>query len=103
MLAVAACLKAMNCPRKLKVATTKYVAEDSTSSFLEFAGKLGVETYVAPYDFSSSAYKGLRDYEAGYVKEGVGAGGAALYASIRGVGIDRVIARTESLYGEIAE
>jgi uncharacterized protein (TIGR00303 family) len=102
MLAVAACLKAMNCPRKLKVATTKYVAEDGTSSFLELAGKLGVETYIAPYDFSGSAHKGLRDYEAGYVKEGDGAGGAALYASLKGIGADCVIARTESLYGEFA-
>ena len=36
-------------------------------------------------DFSSCAHPALRDYEAGYVKEGVGAGGLAVLASLAGL------------------
>jgi len=35
--------------------------------------------------FFNSRHQQLRDFEAGYVKEGVGAGGLALLASLRGV------------------
>ncbi|MDR3279146.1 MAG: TIGR00303 family protein [Synergistaceae bacterium] len=103
MLAVAACLRAMGNTGKIKVATTKYVASDETSSFNATAAELGVETYVAPLDFSSSPYKGLADYERGYVKEGVGAGGIVLYASYKGVDVSRIIARTNELYKNILE
>jgi uncharacterized protein (TIGR00303 family) len=102
MLAIAACLRALGNDRALTVATTKYVANDSTSSFSELASRLGVDTYVAPLDFSSSPHKGLRDYEEGYVKEGAGAGGSVLYASWRGIGAGEIIARTNELYREIA-
>ena len=74
MLAVAACLRAMGCEREITVATTRYVVNDQTASFTELAQRLRVETYSAPLDFSQSPYKGLRDYEDGFVKEGVGAG-----------------------------
>ena len=103
MLAVAACLRAMGCEREITVATTKYVADDKTASFCELARLLGVETYSAPLDFSLSPYKGLWDYEEGFVKEGVGAGGAVLYASWKGVKADEVVVRTNKLYREIVE
>jgi uncharacterized protein (TIGR00303 family) len=103
MLAIAACLKTLDPSRKIKVATTRYVAEDPSASFRELADELEIDTYVAPYDFSGSPYGGLRDYEAGCVKEGVGAGGAALYASWSGVGVERIIDRTNSVYREIIE
>jgi len=103
MLAVAACLKALGDSRRLTVATTKYVASDASSSFSATASQLGVETYVAPLDFSASPYKGLADYELGYVKEGVGAGGSVLYAARAGVDVSRVVARTNDLYRDILE
>ena len=103
MLAIAACLRAMGNEREITVATTRYVVNDSTSSFSELARLLGVDTYSAPLDFSGSPYKGLRDYEEGFVKEGVGAGGSVLYSSWHGVGADEVIAGTNGLYREIVE
>lgn len=103
MLAVAACLRAMGDTREITVATTKYVAIDKTSSFYELGEKIGVKTYAAPLDFSESPHRGLRDYEAGYVKEGVGAGGSVLYASWRGVGVGEIVARTNELYREIID
>ncbi|MDR3165652.1 MAG: TIGR00303 family protein [Synergistaceae bacterium] len=101
MLAVAACLRALGDYRPVTVATTKYIAGDPTSSFASLSAVLGVDTYVAPLDFSASPFKGLRDYEDGYVKEGVGAGGSALYASWNGVDISEVIRATNSIYAEI--
>ena len=103
MLAVAACLRAMGCEREITVATTKYVADDKIAAFRELARLLGVNTYCAPLDFSGSPHKGLRDYEEGFVKEGVGAGGAVLYASWQGVKAEDVIIRTNELYREIIE
>jgi uncharacterized protein (TIGR00303 family) len=103
MLAVAACAKAFGISRKITVATTKYVADDRSSTFKELALELGVETFIAPLDFSDSPHKGLKDYEEGYVKEGVGAGGSLLYASWKGVGQGEVIARTNSIYREISK
>jgi uncharacterized protein (TIGR00303 family) len=102
MLAVAACWKVFGSLRKITVATTKYVAEDKSSNFNELAAELGVKTYIAPLDFSTSPYKGLQDYEKGYVKEGVGAGGSLLYASLSGVTPEKIIARTNLIYGEMA-
>jgi uncharacterized protein (TIGR00303 family) len=102
MLAVAACLRELGCDREITVATTKYVANDQSTSFGELAHRLNVKTYVAPLDFSSSPYRGLSDYEAGYVKEGVGAGGSVLYASWKGIGVDAVVKKTNEIYGEMA-
>ena len=102
MLAVAACLRALDDYRPITVATTKYIAQDASSSFASLASTLGVETYAAPLDFSASPFKGLRDYEDGYVKEGVGAGGSVLYAAWNGVDISEVIRATNSIYGEMA-
>ena len=103
MLAVAACLRAMGCDREITVATTKYVVNDETTSFSELARLLGVDTYSAALDFSDSPHRGLLDYEKGFVKEGVGAGGSVMYASWLGVGTGEVVARTNELYREIVE
>ena len=102
MLAVAACLRALNDGRPITIATTKYIGKDPSSSFASLASALEAETYVAPLDFSASSFKGLRDYEDGYVKEGVGAGGSVLYAAWNGVDVSEVIRTTNSIYGEIA-
>jgi uncharacterized protein (TIGR00303 family) len=101
MLAVAALLKSLDDTLSPVVATTKYVEQDASSSFRDLAGQIGVETYAAPLDFSASPHRGLADYEKGYVKEGVGAGGSVLYAKRMGVSADRVIARTNSIYTRI--
>jgi uncharacterized protein (TIGR00303 family) len=103
MLAVTACVRAMGNDRDITVATTKYVANDTSSSFRELAGKLEVNLYAAPLDFSKSPHKGLSDYEEGFVKEGVGAGGSVLYSSWLGVGVDEIVARTNEIYSKITK
>ena len=78
MLAVSAVLRHQGYNRPLFVATTRYVVEDKSAHVKEIAQELGVEVYSAPLDFSHSSFPGLSDYERGFVKEGVGAGGAAV-------------------------
>jgi NaMN:DMB phosphoribosyltransferase len=106
MLAVAALLKALGrrgvALGKLPlVATTKYVQCDRNADFSVLARSIGVETWAAPLDFSRSPHRGLAEYENGYVKEGVGAGGALYYAERLGVAAERVIERTCARDGEM--
>ena len=101
MMAVAALLRDMKVTRPLLVATTKYICRDRTSCFVDYAEKIGVEWYSAPLDFSASKFPGLADYEKGYVKEGVGMGGAVWYALQNGATIERITDRTEKLYSDL--
>ena len=101
MMSVAAILRDMGVKRDLLVATTKYVHQDKTSCLEEYAEKIGVRWYAAPLDFTHSRYPGLADYEKGFIKEGVGAGGAVWYAQQHGVSMERIQAKTEALYGKL--
>jgi uncharacterized protein (TIGR00303 family) len=101
MLAVAALLKAFGAQRLPLVATTKYVYHDRNADFSALAASIGVETWAAPLDFSRSSHAGLREYEDGFIKEGVGAGGAVYYAEREGVPVERIIETTNRLYGKM--
>jgi uncharacterized protein (TIGR00303 family) len=106
MLAVAALLRALDGQggKKLPlVATTKYVQRDRKAEFSALARAIGVETWIAPLDFSRSPHRGLAEYEKGYVKEGVGAGGAVYYAERLGITAEQVTERTNALYGEMMD
>lgn len=101
MMSVAALIRDCGNDRPLLVATTKYVAQDKSASFERYAVDIGVDSYAAPLDFSKSKYPGLADYEKGFVKEGVGMGGAVWYAQREGVSMERIIKKTEELYEKI--
>lgn len=98
MSAVAALIRDMGITRPLLIATSKYIIEDKSSCFIEYAEKAGVEWYAAPLDLSGSKYTGLSDYEKGFVKEGVGMGGAVWYAIKNGATMKDIIDRIEHLY-----
>lgn len=101
MMAVAALIRDCGNTHPLMVATTKYIVNDSSACFKEFAEQIGVRSYAAPLDFSGSKFSGLADYEKGFVKEGVGMGGATWYAMQKGAALQQIIARTEQLYEEV--
>ena len=103
MLAVAALLRDLGETRHLLVATTKYVYKDPTSCFDKYAEEIGCDVYWAPLDFSKSARKGFAEYELGYIKEGVGMGGAVMYAVQNGVPIERIQQKAEDLYDTLIE
>ena len=97
MLAAAAMAKEEGYKPKL-IATTKYILKDKSANFAEIAREIGVDYHASNIDLSKSKYKGLREYEMGYVKEGVGAGGALYIAENSGVSMAEVVDKIEELY-----
>ena len=53
--------------------------------------------------FQSSRHLALRDYELGHVKEGVGAGGLALLAQLRGLSLDRISQACDNAMDQLLE
>ncbi len=82
------------------IVTTKYVAEDDSSD-IHTISPLPVIS-VDPM-LGKSKKKGLRAYEEGFVKEGVGAGGATLLAYSRGIAPERFLVEIEKDYERIVE
>ncbi|NMG05351.1 nicotinate mononucleotide-dependent phosphoribosyltransferase CobT [Brasilonema sp. UFV-L1] len=79
-------------PEEVVVGTTRWVAEDSTGGTIELAQLIG-KSKITPLgvtppliatelSFADSRYPQLRAYEQGFVKEGVGAGGACIAAHL---------------------
>lgn len=80
-------------PEEVVIGTTRWVAEDPTGGTIELARLVGRSDItpdgVTPpllatgLSFTNSRYSQLRAYEQGFVKEGVGAGGACIAAHLR--------------------
>ena len=91
MLAVYALIRQIvsqtSCPAQLEqiiVGTTRWVAEDSTGNTVQLARQIdGAPLIATGLNFATARYSGFRSYESGYVKEGVGAGGCAIYAHLK--------------------
>ncbi|WP_448562347.1 nicotinate mononucleotide-dependent phosphoribosyltransferase CobT [Trichothermofontia sp.] len=70
-------------PDQVVVGTTRWVADDPTGGTIALAETLSpVPLLATPLSFATSRFAALRAYEDGYVKEGVGAGGCAIAASL---------------------
>jgi uncharacterized protein (TIGR00303 family) len=87
MVAVAALLRALAGPQALErvaIGTTRWVVADPCADVCGLAGEISPELPVlaANLDFSTSRHPGLCEYERFGVKEGVGAGGACIAASL---------------------
>ena len=50
---------------------------------------------ASPLNFKSSKCKQLSDYEIGYVKEGVGAGGMSIFAFLKGFCNEEIVSMCE--------
>jgi uncharacterized protein (TIGR00303 family) len=95
MAAVLAMGKALQIEGDISIATTKYIVEDCSAHFKEI-----VETTSWPYYYSDpglerSKIPPVQIYAKGYVKEGVGMGGAALLAGINGVSQEQLVEETD--------
>ncbi|MHB8765715.1 MAG: nicotinate mononucleotide-dependent phosphoribosyltransferase CobT, partial [Deferrisomatales bacterium] len=87
-------------PGNLCLATTRWVAEDPSSDLAGILQGLPrpVPAVAAGLDFGASALPGLRRYEEGLVKEGVGAGAAAMAAfAAGGLSHDDLVRRIEEV------
>jgi len=74
-------------PEQVVVGTTRWVAEDPTGGTVELAQLVNTHGSSPPLlatqlSFATSRYPQLQAYERGYVKEGVGAGGACITAHL---------------------
>jgi uncharacterized protein (TIGR00303 family) len=89
MAATLAVVKASN-PAVLSnvaIGTTRWVITDKTSDLKGLIAEIAdVPILAAGLDFRESRFDGLKAYEAGVVKEGVGAGGAAIAAMLKSKG-----------------
>ncbi|BEV35918.1 nicotinate-nucleotide--dimethylbenzimidazole phosphoribosyltransferase [Synechococcus sp. M16CYN] len=85
------------------VGTTAWLADegaiDGQPSLLdhlvnEIGARFGLllSVFACGIHFHASSYQALRDYEQGYVKEGVGAGALLFLAQLRGVGYHELVA-----------
>ena len=63
-------------PDRIVIGTTRWVAEDPTCDPIGIAELIGQVPLIATeLSFAESRYEALRRYEAGFVKEGIAAGG----------------------------
>lgn len=89
MAAVLAVVKASN-PTVLDnvaIGTTRWIVADKTADLKGLVAEIAdVPVLAADLDFSQSRFDGLRAYEAGIVKEGVGCGGASMAAMLKSNG-----------------
>ncbi len=87
----------------ISIVTTSYVVNDPSATFGEIIRDLEADMdYVDP-EFDRSSHKGIRQYVLGYVKEGVGAGGALYLARSMGVSLDLIRNDIENICIELAE
>ncbi len=89
-----------NFVEQIFIVTTGWLAKDKLlSQLLELvANKHDVSLYgfASCLNFNSSTLKELRDYEKGYVKEGVGAGGMAFLAYLKGFNYEEIVLECEN-------
>lgn len=95
MAAVLAMGKAMEIEGDISIATTKYIVEDKTASFKEIVESTGRPYYYSDPGLEMSKIPPVQIYAQGYVKEGVGMGGAALLAGISGVQREKLVEETD--------
>jgi uncharacterized protein (TIGR00303 family) len=66
------------------IGTTRWIIEDKTADLKGLVSKIAdVPVLAADLDFGGSRFDGLKAYEAGVVKEGVGCGGATIAAMLK--------------------
>ena len=101
MVSVLGVIKLLGLVRDVSIATTRYVADDKSANFREMTEILGYEAFAADPGFGNSRRKGLRMYEDGDVKEGVGAGGAMFAAAMMGFSQKEFREKTEEVCDSI--
>ena len=89
---------------RVALATTSWLARDSSSDIEGLFSDVypGIPLVVSGVDFDRSRFRGLRMYEEGYVKEGVGMGGLLAVARARGIPGDAVLEAVEEEYERVA-
>ena len=81
------------------ITTTGWLVRDkSLCKLIDLVAKkhnVNLFGFASGLDFQSSKFKELKDYENGYVKEGVGAGGLSIIAYLKGFKYEEIVAKCE--------
>ncbi len=93
----------LSIPDNLAIATTPWIMNDKSSDLPGLVREISPSTPViyTRLSFRSSRYSGLRKYEEGYVKEGVGAGGALVIGAVNNLCEDEMLGIIEEEYERI--
>ncbi|MGB9854754.1 MAG: hypothetical protein ACPLRY_08145, partial [Candidatus Bathyarchaeales archaeon] len=87
------------------IGTTRWIIADKTADLAGIVAQIAdVPVLAANLDFSQSKFDGLKAYEAGVVKEGVGAGGACIAAILKSSGIiskEDLLTEVEKIYSQL--
>lgn len=95
MAAVLALAKALEIQGDISIATTKYIIEDRSAGFKEIVEAAGRPYFYADPGLEKSKIPPVQIYAQGYVKEGVGMGGASLLAGVYGVSQRQLVEETD--------
>ncbi len=91
---------------RVAIATTRWIVEDSSSDIKGLIDGIAPEVPIiyTKLNFSNSSFNGLKAYEKGYVKEGVGAGGTAVLLHIyRGIDVHTLSSEIEKEYSRVMD
>jgi len=90
-----------NFVEEIFVVTTGWLVRDNTLNqlvnLIALKHKIKLYAFASFLNFSDSKYKELRDYEKGYVKEGVGAGGFSIFAHLKGFSYEEIVSYCEEI------
>ena len=92
--------------RNVVIGTTRWIIVDKSSDIIGLVKKIEpkVPIIAANLDFSSSPFEGLRYYEKGYVKEGVGAGGTVIASiAVRSIPLSSIISEIYREYERLVK
>ena len=89
----------------IALGTTGWVAKDKSANLFGILkeAKVDLPVLVSELSFARSKYDGLLAYEQGFVKEGVGAGGIAAAAMLKGVPKTQIEDTVETIYKMLIE
>lgn len=84
---------------RINIATTVFVAEDESADLFNLLNQIdpNITVHIVNPNFENSTNEGLKNYTKGFVKEGVGAGGAMFTALIRGNNVEKLRTKIEKI------
>ncbi len=87
-------------PDKIAVGTTRWIIEDKSADMIGLLSEIwsNYALLVSEFSLGSSKYDGLKAYEQGFVKEGVGMGGLLCACEARGIDHGTILSKVEELY-----
>jgi uncharacterized protein (TIGR00303 family) len=89
--------------KNITLLTTRWIVEDEKSNIKLLLNTINptFNALYSDFSFEKSIHKNLRLYEAGYVKEGIGAGSVIGYAYLQGITESMIVKCVDNLYSAL--